>query len=199
MYGKSTTNVATLQPTIHRIPAGMLQGDKTTEIFACRDSKNVFAISDGKSIPFNELPQVIRAQVFDKLLEDPKAMEDLKDLSPEEATQQYAFCVYGAADSNPDFCSGGKLKEADNFICSDNCQCLKWPSKNITISGNKLTIREIEIIQLLATDLSDKMIADKLGISISTLDTHKNHLFEKAGVLSKPGLIIAAVNEKIVQ
>jgi DNA-binding CsgD family transcriptional regulator len=62
-----------------------------------------------------------------------------------------------------------------------------------------LTIREIEIIQLLATDKSDKMVADELGISTSTLDTHKKHLFEKAGVFSKSGLIFAAIDEKIVQ
>lgn len=199
MYGKSTTNVATMQPPIHRLPAGMMKGDKSTEIFADRETKNVYAISDGKSILFNELPVEMRAQIFAKLLDDSKAMEDLKHLSPEKATEQFAFCVYGAADSNPDFNIDGELKEADNFICSNNCQCLKWNSKSIKINNHRLTIREIEIIQLLATDLSDKMIADKLGISVSTLDTHKNHLFEKAGVFSKAGLIVAAINEKIVQ
>lgn len=199
MYGKFTKNVATLQQPIHRLPAGMMQGDKTTEIFADRKSKNVFALSDGKSIPFDQLPTEMRAQIFEMLLDDPKAMEDLKGLSAQEATSIFAFCIFGAADSNPDFCANGKLKSADNFICSDNCQCLKWQSKNITINGNNLTIREIEIIQLFATDLSDKMIADKLGICVSTLDTHKNNLFEKAGVCSKPGLIAAAINEKVVQ
>lgn len=199
MYGKSTTNVATMQPTIHRLPAGMMKGDKSTEIFANRDSKKLFAISNGKSIPFNKLPKEMRAQIFAKLLDDPKAMEDLKHLSATDATQQYAFCLYGTADSNPDFCQNGELKQPDNFICSNNCQCLKWQSKAIMLNGSRLTIREIEIIQLLATDKSDKMIADELGISISTLDTHKTHLFEKAGVFSKPGLIVAAIDEKIIQ
>lgn len=199
MFSKSTTNVANAQHHIHRLPAGMMQGDKSTEIFACRESQKVFALSDGKSIPFEELNPVLRAQIFEKLLNDPKAMEDLKNLSQNEAIEKFAFCVYGACDSNADFCADGQLKEADNFICGNSCQCLKWQSKNITLNGNRLTIREIEIIQLLATDKSDKMIADELGICTSTLDTHKNHLFEKAGVFSKPGLIVAAIDEKIVQ
>lgn len=199
MFSKSTTNVANTQPLIHRLPAGMMQGDKSTEIFGCRETNKVYAISDGKSIPFEDLPAKLRAQIFEKLLDDSKAMEDLKHLSQPEATSKFAFCIYGAADSNPDFCADGILKEADNFICSNNCQCLKWNSKNINIKGNRLTIREIEIIQLLASDLSDKMIADQLGISTSTLDTHKNHLFEKAGVFTKQGLIMAAAAEKIVQ
>jgi DNA-binding CsgD family transcriptional regulator len=199
MFSKSTTNVANKQQLIHRLPAGMMQGDKSTEIFGCRETQKVYALSDGKSIPFEELNPALRAQIFEKLLDDSKAMEDLKHLSQTEAISKYAFCVYGAADSNADFCANGKLKEADNFICSKNCQCLKWQSKNIIINGNRLTIREIEIIQLLATDKSDKMIADELGISTSTLDTHKNHLFEKAGVFSKNGLIMLAASEKIVQ
>lgn len=199
MYSKSTTNVANPQHQIHRLPAGMMQGDKSTEIFACRETQKVFALSDGKSIPFEELDPMLRAQVFEKLLDDSKAMDDLKHLSQGDAISKFAFCIYGAADSNPDFCANGILQHADNFICSNACQCLKWASKNITIKGNRLTIREIEIIQLLATDMSDKMIADALGISQSTLDTHKNHLFEKAGVHSKNGLIVAAIDEKIIQ
>jgi DNA-binding NarL/FixJ family response regulator len=199
MYSKSTTNVANPQHLIHRLPAGMMQGDKSTEIFACRESQKLFALSDGKSIPFEELDPALRAQIFEKLLDDSKALEDLKHFNQSDALSKYAFCIYGAADSNPDFCADGNLKEADNFICGNSCQCLKWQSKNITINGNRLTIREIEIIQLLATDKSDKMVADELGICTSTLDTHKNHLFEKAGVFSKSGLIVAAIDEKIIQ
>lgn len=199
MPDKCITNVATMQPPIHRLPAGMVKGDKSTEIFACRDTENLYAISDGHTIPFSDLDPLMRGQIFEKLIGDEKAFEDLKHLELDKAVEKFAFCVYGAADSNPDFCPSGNLKEADNFICSNNCHCLKWASKSITINGNQLTNREIEIIQLFATDLSDKMIADQLGITISTLDTHKNHLFAKAGVASKPGLIVAAINEKIVQ
>lgn len=199
MFDKSTTIVANTQHRIHRLPAGMMQGDLSTEIFACRESKSVYALSDGKSIPFNQLNSKFRAQIFEKLLDDPKAIEDLKHLSAEDATEKFAFCIYGACDSNPDFCANGILKEADNFICSDSCTCLKWSSKNIKLNGNVLTSKEIQVIQLLATDLSDKMIADRLDITPSTLDTHKAHLFEKAGVHSKNGLIVAAIDQKIIQ
>lgn len=199
MLDKCTENVANKQHLIHRLPAGMMQGDTSTELFACRDTQKVFAISDGRTYPFEELPIVMRAQIFEKLLNDPKALEDLKHLPMEKAVEKFAFCIYGAADSNPDFNAQGKLKEADNFICSTNCQCLKWTSKNISINHNRLTSREIEIIQLLATDKSDKMIADELGISQSTLDSHKKHLFEKAEVYSKNGLIVRAIEEKIIQ
>lgn len=189
----------TTKDVIHQIPAGLLIGDKSTELFGCRDTKKVFALSNGKTISFNELNPEKRALIFEKLLSDNAAFEDLKHLPQNEAIEQFTFCVFGAADHEPDFCADGELKEADNFICSNNCKCLKWFSKNITIEGNKLTTREIEIVTLLASDKPDKQIADYLQITESTLNTHKKHLFEKFNVASKSGLITKAISNKIIQ
>lgn len=191
---KFTTN-----PLIHQIPAGIMIGDKRTEMFGCRETKRVFALSDGKTIPFQELNPIKRALIFEKLLSDEAAINDLKELPQAEAIERFAFCIFGAADHEPDFCENGKLKEADNFICSNNCKCLKWNSKNISIDGNRLTPRELEIVTLLASDKPDKQIADELEISESTLNTHKKHLFEKFNVYSKSGLITKAITNKIIQ
>jgi DNA-binding CsgD family transcriptional regulator len=191
---KFTTN-----PLIHQIPAGIMIGDKRTELFGCRETKRVFALSDGKTIPFQELNPSKRALIFEKLLSDEAAINDLKELPQAEAIERFAFCIFGAADHEPDFCENGQLKEADNFICSNNCKCLKWNSKNISIDGNRLTPRELEIVTLLASDKPDKQIADELEITESTLNTHKKHLFEKFNVYSKSGLITKAITNKIIQ
>lgn len=196
---KSTTNEFTKQHLIHRIPAGMMQDDNSTELFGDRNSGKVFAISKGNTIPFEKLDPEKRSQIFEMLLNDSIAMQDLKHLSQDKAIEQFAFCVFGAADSNPDFDSEGNLKEADNFICSENCKCLRWHSKKITIDGVELTQRQLEIAQLLATDMCDKQIADKLGICHSTLDTHKKTLFEKCNVNSKTSLVIRLIEQKIIQ
>ena len=199
MFDKTTTNVATMQHLIHQLPAGIFEGDTSTELFGCRETKKVFALSNGKTIPFNDLNPEMRAKVFEKLLQYEKAMEDLKNYERDAAIERFAFCIFGAADNNADFDCDGELKEAENFICSDNCQCLNWASKKIMLNGSKLTPREFQVVQLFATDMSDKMIADQLGICISTLDTHKSHLFEKANVYSKSGLIVKAIEDKIIQ
>ena len=191
---KFTTN-----SLIHQIPAGLMIGDASTELFGCRETKRVFALSNGHTVKFEELNPTKRALIFEKLLSDEVAIQDLKDLPQSEAIERFAFCVYGAADHEPDFDCNGNLKQADNFICSNNCKCLKWESKNITIDGNKLTPREIEIVTLLASDQPDKQIADELGITESTLNTHKKHLFEKFNVYSKSGLITKAISNKIIQ
>lgn len=189
----------TKENQIHQIPAGLLIGDKRTEIFGCKITKKTFFITNGQTHNFNDLNGAMKAQLFTELLNDHVAMNDLKHLTREEAIEKFAFCNYGAADHEPDFCEKGKLKKSDNFLCSSNCMCLKWKSKKITIDGQTLTKREIEIVTLMASDLADKQIASELNISESTLNTHKHHLFEKAGVHSKSGLITKAINQKIIQ
>jgi DNA-binding CsgD family transcriptional regulator len=199
MRDKYITNSDNNQNFIHRLPAGMMMGDLSTELFSERTTKKVFAISNGKTVSFEDLNPKMRAQIFERLLDDDRAIEDLKHLTQKEAIEHYAFCVFGAADSAADFCADGHLQEADNFICSDNCLCLNWKSKKIKIDGEVLTPRQLEIVKLLATDLCDKQIADKLGICLSTLDTHKKTLFEKCNVSSKTGLVIKLIEQKIIQ
>ncbi|MGK4567808.1 helix-turn-helix transcriptional regulator [Flavobacterium sp. 3HN19-14] len=184
---------------IHQIHAGALPSDTSTELFACRDSRRVFGVSQGKTVPFNEICATKRAQIFKKLLGDSVAMEDLKHLPETERIEQFAFCIYGGLDHQADFCENGVLKESDNFLCSGNCICRNWPSKKITLNNKRLTAKKIEVLTLLCSDLADKQIADQLQISQSTLDTHKTQLFEIAGVFSKGGLIMAATRDKIIQ
>jgi DNA-binding CsgD family transcriptional regulator len=189
----------TIKNEIHQIPAGMLLGDKRTEIFGDRKTKKTFFVSNGQTFNFKELEPTKKAQIFEQLINDDIALSDLKHLPYEEATEKYAFCIYGAADHIEDFNENGQLNKSDNFICSENCRCLKWRSKSINIDGNTLTPREIQIVTLMASDLADKQIAAQLEICESTLNTHKQNLFEKASVKSKSGLITKAINQKIIQ
>jgi DNA-binding CsgD family transcriptional regulator len=189
----------TKENQIHQIPAGLLLGDKRTEIFGCRTTKKTFFVTNGQTSHFNEICGKKKALIFEQLLNDDHAIEDLKNLPQNEAIEKFAFCIYGAADHEADFSEDGKLNKSDNFICSNDCQCLKWKSKSITIDGIPLTAREIQIVTLLASDLADKQIASELKISESTLNTHKHNLFEKASVHSKSGLITKAINQKIIQ
>jgi len=190
---------STIKNEIHQIPAGLLIGDKRTEIFGDRNTKKTFFISNGQTFQFKELEPSKKAQIFEQLLNDDVAYSDLKHLPHDQAIEEYSFCIYGAADHEADFCENGKLNKSDNFICSNSCRCLKWKSKSISINGRALTTREIEIVTLMASDLADKQIASSLSITESTLNTHKQNLFEKAGVKSKSGLITKAINQKIIQ
>jgi len=50
------------------------------------------------------------------------------------------------------------------------------------IAGHKLSFREKEILQMLAKGLISKQIADKLFISVNTVNTHRQRIIEKLNV-----------------
>ena len=56
-----------------------------------------------------------------------------------------------------------------------------FPSSEL-IAGRKLSFREQEILQLLAKGLISKQIADKLFISVNTVNTHRQRIIEKLDV-----------------
>lgn len=50
------------------------------------------------------------------------------------------------------------------------------------LSRLNLSKRELEVLQLMAQGLSNQEIADQLFVSLSTVKTHANNLFDKMGV-----------------
>jgi DNA-binding NarL/FixJ family response regulator len=53
----------------------------------------------------------------------------------------------------------------------------------------QITNREKEILQLLAKGLPNQAIADKLFISVRTVESHKNHIMQKLGIKSNIELV----------
>lgn len=61
-----------------------------------------------------------------------------------------------------------------------------------------LTDRELEIIRLIAKELSTNQIAAKLFISPATVETHRHNILKKLGVKNSIGIVMYAVNNKLV-
>ena len=68
-------------------------------------------------------------------------------------------------------------------------------------SGNygpvQLTQREIEILKLVVAEYSNSEIADRLNISVRTVNAHKGNLIEKTGAKNVVGLIMYALRNGI--
>jgi DNA-binding CsgD family transcriptional regulator len=52
----------------------------------------------------------------------------------------------------------------------------------------RLSVREFEIARMIADDLSDKEIAHRIGVEISTVRTHLKRIFDKLGVRRRSGV-----------
>lgn len=63
------------------------------------------------------------------------------------------------------------------------------PAQNII---EPLSRRELDVLKALAAGLSNQEIADKLSVSLSTVNTHTNYIYQKLGVHNRTQAIIQA-------
>ncbi len=61
-----------------------------------------------------------------------------------------------------------------------------------------LTSREREILQMLAEGKSNKDVANELGVSLYTVETHRGHILQKLNLHTVPDLILYAVRKGII-
>jgi DNA-binding NarL/FixJ family response regulator len=62
----------------------------------------------------------------------------------------------------------------------------------------QLTKREIEILKLIASELTNQEIADRLFISPRTVHSHRRNLMQKVGVKNTAGLVRFAIEKAIL-
>ena len=70
---------------------------------------------------------------------------------------------------------------------------LTKPSTPIALSP-----RELEMLSLIVDGLTAKEMADQLGVSIHTIDTHTRHLFKKLDVRSRAAAVARALRERMI-
>jgi DNA-binding CsgD family transcriptional regulator len=62
-----------------------------------------------------------------------------------------------------------------------------------------LTPREQDVLQLAADDLSAPGIAEQLGLSPATVNTHFGHIYVKLDVTSRAGAVAKAIRLGMIQ
>ena len=70
------------------------------------------------------------------------------------------------------------------------------PSKT---ASNRLSSREVEVLQLIAEGKPNKQIAAELGVSFKTIDKHRQHLMAKLNIHDTAGLTRYAISAGIIE
>lgn len=149
---------------------------------------------------------------FSKLnLQDFKAVKQLILFVP--ASCKYAHELLGVRTTVGDHVLVGILaNEKVQFIKNtfDHLVPLDVPARQIlkiaedlfeggeSTQSEELTIREKEVLRLIALGNTNKAIADALYISTHTVISHRKNITEKLGIKSIPGLTVYAIIQKIV-
>ena len=65
-----------------------------------------------------------------------------------------------------------------------------------SIVSNQLVLsnREKEVLKMILEEYSSSKIAEEIGLSIRTVETHRKHILKKTGVKSTIGLVKYAIN-----
>jgi len=66
------------------------------------------------------------------------------------------------------------------------------------VDNDKLSKREVDVLKLIATGLSNDEIAEKLNISASTVKTHRTNLLSKTQCNNTASLMMYAIKNKIL-
>jgi len=85
---------------------------------------------------------------------------------------------------------------SDNFLKS---YVKRYKAEHSLLENKTLTQREIEILKLAAAGSTNKEIADKLFISIKTVDCHKNNIVQKLKLKNTAEMVLYAVKNKIIE
>jgi DNA-binding NarL/FixJ family response regulator len=65
-------------------------------------------------------------------------------------------------------------------------------SKYRTLSSNILSPREVQILQLISAELTSQAIADRLTLSLFTVENHRKSIFKKLAVKNLAGMLMTA-------
>jgi Bacterial regulatory proteins, luxR family len=81
--------------------------------------------------------------------------------------------------TNIDWCK--MKKDRFHHYAGNDLSLFRFPDRELLEIGPGLSYREFEIIRLIAAGLGSKEIADKLFLSIHTVNTHRSNILEKTG------------------
>jgi predicted ATPase/DNA-binding CsgD family transcriptional regulator len=97
-----------------------------------------------------------------------------------------------------EFAVGKRLKLGDLRTIPPPRQSAPAPAASVSASGATLTPRETEVMRLLAQDLSNPQIAERLVISRRTVDAHLRSIYDKLDVKSRDAAIRVASEKQLI-
>jgi DNA-binding NarL/FixJ family response regulator len=80
-----------------------------------------------------------------------------------------------------------------NYFSQEILQKMAFQSVNFLSDPNKLTHREVDVLNLVCKGCTSQEISEELFISIKTVEVHRNNIFHKSEVRNSGELIVWAI------
>jgi DNA-binding CsgD family transcriptional regulator len=98
--------------------------------------------------------------------------------------------------TNIDWCN--KMKYGFHYYIGNDLSKFRYPDEELLGLGIHFTDREFEIIRLISLGLTSEMIAEKIFLSVHTVNTHRRNILEKTGKVTMSELIYELMERGIL-
>ena len=203
MHNKSMTSADYRQ---QNIVAGLnLRNPDDVEFFGILKNRTTQFLQAGKVHYFKQLAPKYYVLLLNKMYADRPAIDYFRELelrtgikiSTTRKVELYTYYLYGSLDHKPDIVDG-ILQPSENFREQLDCPSLSFSGKDMTIDGQRLTLRDLKIIDMSARACTNFEIAMELGIAESSLDTYVRKLFKRTNTNCKLGLVSQSYKNQIL-
>ena len=117
----------------------------------------------------------INIRIRNSLGEYPDLLFQLYFMYSEQFNTVFLFQVHTDIDSFK------KRKHGYHYYVGTDFSNFRYPDEELLAIGNPLSDREFEIVRLIESGLSSEEIAEKLFLSVHTVNTHRRNILDKTG------------------
>ena len=92
------------------------------------------------------------------------------------------------------------IKNDRQYLCDESISALIYDKNGdyvFDVEDSSLTYRELEVLELICEEYTNREAAEELGISVRTVDAHRRSLLQKTGAKNTAGLVKFAVRNQI--
>lgn len=89
-------------------------------------------------------------------------------------------------------------KDRFHYYVGNDISLFRFPDKELLDLSHHLSKRELEIIRLIESGMNSKDIAEKLFLSVHTVNTHRQHMLKKSGKVHISELIYDLKDQRLL-
>jgi DNA-binding NarL/FixJ family response regulator len=91
------------------------------------------------------------------------------------------------------------VAKGEKYFADEILQILQVPEPTQDNLPHGLTLREIEVLTLIAKEYSSQQIAKELRISLNTVESHRKHIYQKLNLKNLAGAIRFAIHYQLIE
>jgi DNA-binding CsgD family transcriptional regulator len=99
---------------------------------------------------------------------------------------------------NTDISQIKKIRHGYHYYTGDDVSFFRYPDESLLLIGNIFSDREFEIIKLVSEGLNSEQIANKIFLSVHTIETHRRNILKKSNKSSIVELILDLKNRGLL-